>query len=177
MVISVGTILTQWESYGVFDYLLPLLLIFAVVFGILTSTNILGKNKGIHVIIAAAIAMMALQFNFVSDFFRELFPRLGVGLAVILTILILVGLFIPDDERRYWYWGLGTIGVIVAIVVVVQSFEVFGWYASGPAQDYIGVIVLAVIITGLIIAVATSGGEPDKRKEPFTGKIELNPHR
>ncbi|MEK6928465.1 MAG: hypothetical protein AABW65_00730 [Nanoarchaeota archaeon] len=160
MVLDIGTILSQWQSGGVFDYLLPFLLVFAIVFGILSTTNILGANKGISVIIAVVVGLLSLKFNFVSEFFGEVFSRLAVGLSVLLVLLILIGLFIPDDERRYWFWGLGAIGVVIAIVVVAQSFERLGYY-SGVYENYAGWIIGAVLLLGLIIAVATSGGNKD----------------
>ncbi|MBM3232905.1 hypothetical protein FJZ18_01930 [Candidatus Pacearchaeota archaeon] len=157
MVYTIGQFLSQWQQAGVFDYLLPFLLIFAVVLGILSTTNILGLNKGIHVIIALVIGMLALQLNFVPDFFREVFPRLGVALAVILVIMICIGLFIPDEEKRYWFWGLGAIGFVAALVVLSQSFSSFGWYSSLAYDDYVGWIVGVVLIIGVIIAIASSG--------------------
>ena len=165
MVLDIRYLLSQWEAQGVFDFLLPFLLIFAVVFGILTTTNILGKNKGVHIIIAFVIGLLALRLDFVPRFFAEIFPRLGVGLAVILSLIILIGLFVPQDEMRFWLWGLGAIAFVIAIVVISQSFEGFGWFSSGSYSDYVGWIIGAVLIIGLIIAVSSaSGGEDDKKK-------------
>lgn len=161
---NIGTLLSQWELAGVFDFLLPFLLIFAVVFGILTTTSILGKNKGVHIIIAFVIGLLALRLDFVPRFFAEIFPRLGVGLSIILTLVILIGLFVPQDEMRYWLYGLGAIAFIIAIVVVSQSFQGFGWFSSGFYSDYIGWIIGAVLVIGLIIAVANASGE-DARKD------------
>lgn len=161
---DIGTLLSQWEAAGVFDFLLPFLLIFAIVFGILTTTNILGKNKGVHIIIAFVVALLALRLDFVPRFFAEIFPRLGVGLAVILALVILIGLFVPQDEMRYWLYGLGAIAFVIAIVVVSQSFEGFGWFSSGFNSDYVGWIIGAVLVIGLIIAVANATGE-DVKKE------------
>src|SRR3989338_4351196 len=86
---SFGNVLSQWEQLGVFSYVLPFLLIFALIFGILQKVNIFGgaqgqSNKGINGVIAVSTALMALQFNFVPLFFRDIFPKLGVGLTVIL---------------------------------------------------------------------------------------------
>jgi len=175
MVVDIGIVLSQWEAAGVFDFLLPFLLIFAVVFGILSSTNILGSNKGIHVIIAVVVGILALRLNYVSAFFAEVFPRLGVGLAVLLTVMILIGMFVPKNERRYWLWGLGAIGFIIAIVVITKSFQGYGWYSSGYS-DYVGWIVGGVLLVGLIIAVAASGNSENRenRDVAVIGKWDKN---
>lgn len=164
MVVDIGIILSQWEAAGIFDYLLPFLLIFAIVFGVLNTTNILGSNKGIHIIIAVVVGILALRLNFVSAFFAEVFPRLGVGLAVLLTIMILIGLFVPKNERRYWLWGLGAIGFIIAIVVITKSFQNYTWFSFGAYSDYVGWIVGGVLLIGLIIAVAASGNNSNGDK-------------
>ena len=45
-ILSLRDMYFQWESVGVFDFFLPALLIFAIIFGILTSTRVLGGNRG-----------------------------------------------------------------------------------------------------------------------------------
>ena len=172
MAISLVDILAQWEYYGVFDILLPFLLIFAVVFGIMSSTKFLGENKGVYVVVAFTIGLISLRWRyFVSDFMSEIFPRLGVGLAVLMTILILVGIFIARDESRYWGWGLASIGFIIAIVVVYQSFDRLGLSTWGYGDDSVGMIILAVLLIGVIIAIAASGshksGDKSKGKAVF----------
>lgn len=161
--VDIGTIFAQWQNIGVFEYLLPFLLVFAIVFGILTTTNLLGSHKGIHVIIAIIVGLMAvgystsLQYS-LGEFLQTLFPRLGIGLAVLLALLVLVGLFIPEDERRYWMWGLGAIAIIIGIVVISKTFAQFSWFSFGSSEEYVGWIIGGILILGLIVAVATSGG-------------------
>lgn len=181
MPIDIGTVILQWQNAGVYDFVLPFLLVFAIVFGILSSTNILGSQKGLHVIIAVVVGLMAVGYNYstslsFSQFLQILFPKLAIGLAVLLALLILIGLFVPEDERRYWLWGLGAIGVIIAIVIIAQSFERFGWYSTGFYSDYVGWIIGAVLLIGIIIAVAASGGGKDKEKKEPKVAI-LNPWR
>lgn len=157
--VTIADILNQWQSIGVFDYVLPFLLIFTIVFGILEATNIVGKNKGVHVIIALAVGLLALRMDFVQNFFKEIFPRLGVGLAVILALLIMTGLFINNLEARYWMWGIAAVGIVIWLIILVGSFENFGWFGSGFFQDYAGMIIGAVLLIGVIIAVVASKSE------------------
>lgn len=170
MQFTIYDLFTQWEYTGIFDLLLPFLLLFALIFGILSTTNVLGSHKGVNVIIAFTIALMSLRFYFVSDFFADVFPRLGIGLAMIVVLMVLVGLFIPLDEKRYWSWGLGTIGFAIAIIVVVKSLDVFGWTSTGiNTWDFAGWIVGALVVIGLIIAVAaSSGGKSGEEKKHAT---------
>lgn len=169
---SIADVFYQWEYLGVFDFLLPFLLVFAIVYGILTSTRILSENKGISIIIAFVIGMLSIRYQyFFSTFLAELFPRLGIGLTILLSLMILVGLFIAKDEQRYWGYGLGGVGVLIAIVIFYQTSNRLGWaWASGGfGGDSIGLIVLAVLIVGVIIAVA-AGGNSGKSKDKNAGK-------
>ena len=155
---SLADILYQWEYLGVFDIILPFLLIFAIVFGVLNSTRFMGEHKGVYVIVALVIGLMSLRWRFfLSDFLSELFPRLGIGLGILIALMILVGLFIANDERRYWGWGLAALGFIIALTIVYQSFDRLGFYLSGYGTDSVGLIILAVLLIGIIIAVAAGG--------------------
>lgn len=156
---SVQDFLYQLESAGIFDFLLPFLLIFAVVFGILMQMKIFSGSKGVNVIIALVIGMLSVRFNFFNQFYAEIFPRLGVGITVVLAILILLGIFIPQQHRAYWFWGLAGIALVIAIVVLYQTFSVLGWVGYGYFGDAtIGWIVFGLLIASLIIAVAASSG-------------------
>ena len=169
MVNGIDTILWQLESVGVFDYLLPFLLIFALIYGILSVTKIAGTQKGIHVIIALVIGLMAIRLGFTQSFFAEIFPRLGVGLAILLSIMILVGLFIPKEEFRYWGWGLSAIGIIIALIIVTQSFDRLGYIGWGGWDNYVGYIIGAVLLVGVIIAIAAGGEKTSSgQSQPVT---------
>lgn len=167
MVYSVQDLLYQLESYQVFDFLLPFLLIFAVVFGILVHINMFGGRRGISLIIAFVIGLLAIRSPFFSEFYSELFPRLGVGVVVVLTLLILIGLFISREEAHYWHYGLAAIGVVIGLIIVYQSFGNLGW-TSYVGSEAVGWIIFAVLLLGLIITVALSAGEKsdDSIKKP-----------
>ena len=105
------------------------MLIFTLVFGILSSTKIFRENRSVDAIIALVVALMALQLEMVPVFFTEVFPRLGVALAAILVILILAGFFIDPKKAGIMYTLLG-VGVIAAIAVLVSASGNTGFYYS-----------------------------------------------
>lgn len=167
---AIGNILSQWEAMGFFSYVLPFLLIFALVFGILIQLRLFRDNKTINAIIALAVGLMSLQFSFVPRFFSEIFPRLGIGLVVILIIIILTGLFAnPEDKwQMYLMWA---VGAIVVVIILVQTAGVTGWYSFFPWLGYnwpmaLGVIAFIVII-GVIVASARPRS-PTEMKSPLS---------
>lgn len=165
---SIADVLYQWEYLGVYDFILPFLLVFAIVFGILSSTKFLGDdNRGVYVIISVVIGLISLRYQyFFSAFISELFPRLGIGLAIILSVLILVGLFIAKDDSRYWGYGLAALGGVIAIIIIFQTFDRLGYgYYGVMGSDFVGWIVLGVLIIGVIIAVGASGKESTRGGE------------
>jgi hypothetical protein len=172
---QIGQLLTDWEQAGVFSYMLPFLLIFSLVFGLLSKMNVFGnaqdpnKGKGINAIISVAVAMMALQFDIVSVFFAEIFPRMGVALSIILVLLVVGGLFIPTNKENNWF--LVALSVIVFIIigaVVVNSFGALGWLTQIPwlanIWDQYGSIIIFVLIIVAIILASTYEKNPAKPK-------------
>lgn len=143
-------VLMQLEQMGFFSLVLPFLLVFAIVFGVLASSNIFKDNKAINMIISIAVGLMALQFGFVTSFFAEIFPRLGMWLAIILVLVILVGLFSKDGKFPL----ILVIGVIALAMIIIlsQSFAGFSYdyrLASWFTDNLQWIIPIAVIV-GLV---------------------------
>jgi len=138
---AIGNLLFQWQQAGVFSYLLPFLLIFALIFAILEKTDLFGKNKSVKLILSLSIGLMALQFNFVSYFFSEIFPRMGILLSLIVVGMILLGLFFNfEDENgntstaKKIFGGAVVIGIIV---IIYQSFSgSFGFFSWGFGSSW-----------------------------------------
>ncbi len=158
---EIGRFLDVLSQAGFFSYLLPFLLIFALVFGILSKLKLFETTKAVNAIIALAVGLLALQFDFVPIFFSEIFPRLGVGLAIILVILILVGLFTPSAP---WVpYALFGVSAFIVVVILLQTGGVFGsdignwFYNNWPFLA--GVIFLLV---ALAVVVSVSSKDPKK---------------
>ena len=144
------------------------LLVTLIVFAILISTKILGGNKGVDATIALAIGLLSLQFDYVANFFASIFPFAGIGLAVLLVAIIMLGLLV-DEEKEVFNWILFGIGVLVFVSVLLTSLADFrwwgglgmGWGESWPA------ILAGIVVLGLIFWVIYAGGgkEGKKKKE------------
>lgn len=175
---AIGNLFAQWEAAGIFAYMLPFLLIYALVFGLLMKINLFTTGsgndkkpmKGINAIIALAVALLALQFNVVSIFFAELFPRFGMGLAAVLIVLILGGLFIPTNTKNNWFMGALVVIVFGIIITVIYqamkaagySFGSGGWFSYFWSQ-YWGVIVFVVLVAA-VVGMSSSKGTGDQPK-------------
>ena len=158
-----GNVLAQWESLGVFSYLLPFLLIFALVFVVLSNIALFKDNRGVNAVISLAVGLLSLQFQFVPIFFSEIFPRFGMGLAIVLVFVIMGGIFIPSDSKGF-KWLFAIIGLAIAAVVVAKSLLSYGWYTGSGAWWYNvnwGNVIVAALIIGGVIAVIRSNSNSD----------------
>ncbi len=152
---SIGDILNLWGDMGVFAYLLPFLMIFAMVYGILSRTEVLGKNKGVNVTIALAFGLLALQFDYVTSFYATIFPYAGMGLAVLLVAMIFLGLSAEEKLKGKIWWG---ITMIIFLVILFTSFSGMFWVgdAIGLVEALPALLAVGAVV-GIIIAI-TKGG-------------------
>jgi len=170
---AVGNLLFRLEDLGFFAYVLPFLMIFAIIFAILEKIGFLGKNKGINFVLALAVALMALQFQFVSYFFAEIFPRLGVLLSILLVAIILLSLFL-DFKKKGTKFALGLIAFVGFVVIVLQSFsEAFPWSGNifnGPfwwsIEPYLPEILTGIMVIVFFIII-TKGPSKEKFKDKY----------
>lgn len=159
---QLDALLQLWESQGLFSVFLPFLLIFAVTFAVLNKSKILGGKTGIDVIVALCIGLLALQQEFLRDFFSELFPRLGMGIGVLITLVILVGLFITSKSENVWMIILGTAAAIVFFVVIISTQSGFSPGAWPWWSQWGNIVVWGFILIGIIVAfsLANKGKAP-----------------
>ena len=163
--------LNQWKQIGVFDYMLPFLLIFALIYGILTKIKLFTEkdnepNKIINAIIALSVALMALQFDFVSIFFSEIFPRMGVGLSILLVFLILAGLFM-DPGVKWVSISFFVVSVVIAGYAFFGSTKALGWDFSSGFSNILPELIPYIVIIGLIVAVVMGGKKTGPKYEPL----------
>lgn len=125
-----GNLMFFLDQNGFFSYGLPFLMIFMISFGILSKVKILGDNKALNVVISLVVGLMAVQLNFVSYFFSEIFPRMGVLLSIILVSVIVLSPFVKFKKKSVASITLSIVGAIGVIVIVIQSLGNIAWFNS-----------------------------------------------
>ena len=162
--------ISKGVSMGIFSYVLPLILIFAVVFAILEKTRLLGTGKKqLDAIVALVIAILAIQLPFVGDFFSRIFPNFGVGIAIFVVLMILTGLFYSDSDAKQKTVFM-VIGIVLAVAIILWTFAGWQmWLSSAALSKFLienfWTFVVIVMIVLIILAVWHFG-----KKKP--GEIE-----
>ena len=176
---SIGNVLSQWEQQGVFSYVFPFLLIFSLIYGLLGKVNLFAKKTGaggsepnniLNAIISMVVGLMALQFELVPRFFAEIFPKMGVGLAILLVVLVLGGLFIPTNKENNWVLIFLTVCFFGLIFwIITDSFKVFGWtFNTFNFSIFWYNYSWLILLIGFIIAIVLSTRKKDRNKPLIT---------
>jgi hypothetical protein len=183
---SLVTIFQQLESFGLSDVLLPFILIFAVVFAILGTINIFGKNsKNINIIVALSMGLLVVVPHVtgtypagadVVEIMNHSIPNVSAVIIAIVMMMILIGVFGVKFNLEKQKLG-GVVAVIALIIVLFIFGSSAGWFTYGwPSwlsflndSDTLMMIVV-LLVFGLIVAFITS--EEKKPEDKFNlGKV------
>ena len=103
-----------------FDFIFPVIFIWAVIFAILSKTEAISKNVGINATIAAAVAFMSLLSNIVIDLINFMLPWFTVAIIFFILLLLLFRLFGASEsdlngalKDRAVVWVLIGVGLII----------------------------------------------------------------
>ncbi len=166
---NITYVLQTWYDLGVFHYVIPGLLIFAIVYAILEKTTVLGENKAVNVIIGLSVALLSLQFDFVSSFFATIFPKFGIALSILLVFLLLLSISGRDDgDLEKWYFYIGLAVAVGAVVWAISSWGLFstqydtwnlGWWIR---ENFWGLVVAVLVIIAIVLMTREGGTKAPK---------------
>lgn len=152
-----GNLMFMLDQNGFFSYGLPFLMIFMISFGILSNVKLFGDNKAINIVLSLVIGFMALQLNFVSYFFSEIFPRMGVLLSIILVSVISLSPFVDFKKNKLPSKIFAGVVVVGVLIIVIQSLGAISWFSDWGSNWGITYMIqqnLGMILFGIIFLVA-----------------------
>ena len=137
-------------DYGFYEVFLPFILVFAIVYGILSKTQILGRGKkNIEIMVSLALALIAIGSLQFSEILKEFIPKLGFGIVIVLGLALFLGLFgVPLSN-----WITVSIGIFVFLIIILLQFSndainrgIVSFLTNGITIAFIIVILIIYLI-------------------------------
>lgn len=160
------------RSIGFFDFLLPFILFFAIIYGALEKTEVFGKDRhDINSVIALVIALIATTTAMVTKVLAGFLPWVGFIAIVVVSFLMIVALFVGDvsELAKMPYVKEGAV-ITVALLVFIILFFALGldqYMSSFPLSETdISMIILIVIGLVAFYAIFIKGGGPVPARNP-----------
>jgi hypothetical protein len=158
--------IAKLAEFGIFTHYLPFLIVFAIVYAVLTKTKIFGEQKKISGLIALIAALYVMTMGQTVGLFLASFLAGGATvLLFFLVALLIVGIVVGEKAWRSFetkepLTGLILVGFVIAafLFYLAGGLEVLGITLPGvptnmPANiDQNTLIILGVLIfTALLI--------------------------
>jgi len=174
--VSAYDFIYDFQDMGIFDIVLPFLLIFAIIFAILEKSKIFGTNaeggakSNINLIVSLVIGLIVVVQTDIVNKINTYLPKMALVYVIAIGLLIFFGLMSTSKKNvvlpTYFAVVLGAIGVIWALA----SGTGFGWpdwlrLTTDTARQTIIWIGVAIIVIWIVY-----GGSRNKPSKPSGGK-------
>jgi hypothetical membrane protein len=183
-----GGVIGFMMRLGVYDVILPFLLIFTIMYAILEKTKVFGTEKvgdteitrrNINAMVAFVTAFLVLASSGIIEIFNKALPRIMVLLVIAVMYLMLIGVFWNEKEElklsskwKTFFMIIMFIGVVLVFAGSIETDSgeswlewLFNYIAANWNSTTVSSIVLLIIIVGLIMWITAN----DK---PKTGSSE-----
>jgi len=179
------------RDFGLFDVILPFLLVFTITFAVLEKTRILGTvrihgtdesipNKNLNSMVSFVVALLVVATANIVRTINESLPNIILLLVASISFLILIGVFVKgelDFTEKHKGWNrtfiiIMFVGVILiflnAIYINLNGEEIsvleyiIDWIINNWSGAIFGSIIILVIV---IFAIATITKGSSSKKE------------
>lgn len=156
-------------NIGVYDILLPFLLVFSIIFAILEKTQILGKDKtNINVVVSFVIGLLLVVQKGIVEIINLFLPRVSLIIVVILMGLLVISMVAGKEFKglKGPVLGIAIILIIISLIValtVPPSGSGAAWLSPADKEILIrlGIPLLMVL---LVIGIVTAKPKKEKKK-------------
>ncbi len=136
------------------------LLVFTVVYALLSKTEFLGKNRFVHILVSFAIAIIFLVSANAIEYVRVVTPWFAAFIVSLLFIGLVVGLMGKEPMEKIFKPGFAWFIVIALIVIFLISAayvfaDVINKYMGEPKAFMLQPQILGVVVlVGLTVFAA-----------------------
>lgn len=186
---ALGGIIRFFESIGIYDVVLPFLLVFTIVFAILEKTKVLGTveiegkkypQKNLDAMAAFVMAFLVVASSKLVAIITDVSSQIVVLLLAAVFFLLLVGSFYKEGEGAFLEGRWKTLFMIIMFLGMVIIFleaiphrsgrPWLEWFIDYLALNWsstaVGSIILMVLIIIFIYWITSApGGVKEAKKE------------
>lgn len=176
------------QNWGVFEVVLPFLLIFTIVFAVLEKIKLLSRNKRqnrkysslIALVMAFSVIIPHVTDSYYYGFdvvkvINHALPQVALLLVAIVMMLLTIGLW--TGKTQHGGYGVGVwftmISVVIVVVIFIASIGIYNppyWLMDMLNSDVIA-LVIAILVFGIVIKWISS---PAKKKDKNHGDGDKN---
>ncbi len=151
------------DRIGVYDIVLPFLLVFTIVFAILEKTRVLGvekvegkeyTKKNLNAIVAFVIAFIVVASTSLVRAINEVVANTVLLLVLVVSFLMLVGVFLGTGEvtlekfpgwMKFWMFII-FIAIVIIFLKAIGWLDALGFIFTNLQIDWAATLVLLIII-------------------------------
>src|SRR3989344_6631342 len=164
-----GDLTKSMEQWGLFDVVLPFLLVFTVVFAFLEKTKVFGTNpqvKRFNIIIAIVMGLLSVRLPIYVNIINNSLPKIAVMIVALLMYFILVAMFSGEGYEKQFSGYLKWILVVLVLFVIwafVSSITniVIPAIIANNLPVIISLLAFAAVI-GFVVSDRNAGSAPKK---------------
>src|SRR3989338_1954745 len=173
-------ILEFFDNVGVFDVVLPFLLLFTIVFALLERTKVFGveeiegkkyTKKNLNSVAEFVIAFLVIASSRLVEIIAKVSSNFVVLLFLVVLFLLLVGSFFQEKpEGVFLEGGWKTTFMLIVFIVLIFIFldalglleGTFSFLSGTNRGETVGSVLLLILVV-LFVAYVTQDRKVDKR--------------
>ena len=177
-----------FDKIGIYDVVLPFLLVFTIVFAILEKTKVFGTEeidgkkitkKNLNSMAAFVIGFLVVASSKLVEIVTKVSSQVVVLLLLSIFFLLLVGSFFKEGEStflegkwKYLFMGIMFLGIMGIFLHAIETEDGEPWleWAWDELTDNwsstgIASVILVLVIVGFMFYVVGGESSPSKKEE------------
>jgi hypothetical protein len=149
---ALADLIAAGKEFGIFQFYLPFIIMFAILYGLLRRAKIFGEQKNIDMIIALAASLFVMVFTpagiTLTEFFANFFGGTLIVFVTILAFLLITFMIaVPLGGGKAPDFGKAALAAVIAGgILAVGVFVLSGGLAIFPGLTFGVVPAVPVII-------------------------------
>ena len=188
MVTPLGKAIEFFRDFGLFDVVLPFLLVFTIVFAILEKTRILGimktkdgeiPNKNLNSMVAFVVGLLVVATANVVRTINQSLPNVVLLIVAAVSFLLMIGVFFKTEEldfstkHKKWYLAFMIIMFVAVVGIFLSSIydkqgnsylEIALFFVIQNWDTAIITSIIFLVVIVLAIWFVTKSGSKEKKE-------------